>query len=114
MKILPLIALVGYMWACNTSALPHHSAQVKWHAGQVYPTSVQYRIYRSTNGTSYTVAHITPQPGLAWTDTNVLPNHKYFYYVTAYDTLTKKESPKSNIASCTVPCNAAVVQGSSE
>ncbi len=116
MKLLKLIALWAgtlMLTACPPSsptpdANTPKAITVHWFPGEVYPIAVQYRVYRSNNGSTYGSPRVVLQPSLSLVDSNVLPNRTYWYYVTAYNAATLKESARSNVASCTVPCPAAV------
>jgi fibronectin type 3 domain-containing protein len=94
---------VMFMTACPPASASH-SAKVAWHAGATYPTTIRFRVYRSTNGASYTMMWQSPAVNAGdWTDTSVVAGTKYWYYVTTYDVTSTLESPKSNVVTCTIP-----------
>lgn len=104
MKLRTLVLACLLAVGCPSQGSGGHTATVKWSAGGQYWTTVRYRIYRSGDGSVFKVY----QSGLlqtptSWTDTNVLPNHRYWYYVTAYDSSTGKESSKSPTVSVVIP-----------
>ena len=94
------VLIVFLLIVCNASAITHR-ATLRWNRGN-YPASVQYRVYRSRSktGTYTRLAQITVP---SYVDTAVSKGVTYWYFVTAYNTVTKCESVNSNIVSTKIP-----------
>jgi hypothetical protein len=105
-----LAAFFAIAWSCQAPAVGTHYATVAWQPvktytnGQPIGSTVSYIVYKSSDGANFTVraadiALTTNQ----FVDSSVLPNRKYWYYVTAYDSSVDKESAASNIAAVVIP-----------
>ena len=80
-----------------------HSVALSWNAS---PSSVVgYNIYRGTqNGGPYSKLNLSPEPGLAYTDSTVLNGTTYYYVAKSVDA-NNVESTGSNQAVAQVPNN---------
>src|SRR5690348_1669494 len=101
--------------AAPVSAQSGHGVSLTWTAPTVIPTGAYINIYRGTAAGAEAPATINPTglnpTSLAYTDSNVLANTKYFYIARECDVdlATSKEvcSSPSNEASATVPLGSA-------
>ncbi len=75
-------------------ASPHYTV-VSWQPGGSYSGN-QFRVYKSTDNVNFVLVAITNLPVLVIQDNDVKPNQTYYYYVTAYDTASGKESQRSS------------------
>jgi hypothetical protein len=94
--------LIAALVLLFTPAFNVHQAVVRWQPGATYAQTVVYRVYRSTNSTTYNQIAQVPLSTLAYTDRNVTPNKTYLYKVSAYDTVSQQEkvSPPISYVCC--------------
>ncbi len=114
-----LIASIALMLlavaAMPANAQSGHAVDLTWTAPAVIPTGAYINIYRGTATGAEATTPINPTginpASLAYTDSNVLANTKYFYIARECDVdlATSKEvcSSPSNEASATVPLGSA-------
>jgi fibronectin type 3 domain-containing protein len=106
-KLFKLVAVVlGVMltMACPpVSPAASHSATVTWQAGGVYTSTTVYRLYKSTNGTSFAMLASMPTTQTTYVDTAVTAGAKYWYYANARDSKTGLESARTPTVTCVIP-----------
>jgi len=68
-----------------------------------YAPSVVYPIYRSADGTTFTLVTTQMQPATQWLDSSVQSKQTYWYYMQAYDTVTGKASAPTKTQSVAIP-----------
>lgn len=115
MKTISLLIATVMLAATAALAQSGHGVNLNWTAPTVIPTGAYINIYRGTAAggeapTAINSTGINPT-ALAFTDSNVLANTKYFYIAREcdIDLATSKEvcSSPSNEASATVPLGSA-------
>lgn len=115
MKTLSLLIAALTLAAATALAQSGHGVNLTWTAPTVIPTGAYINIYRGTAAGGEAPAPINPTginpTSLAYADSNVLANTKYFYIAREcdIDLATSKEvcSAPSNEASATVPLGSA-------
>lgn len=85
-----VLVIMGMGFTCSSPANPNHYVKMQWVAGSETP----YQIHRSIDGINFSV--IATTSNVTFTDTNVVPNHRYWYFVS-------NSVGKSNTVSATIP-----------
>lgn len=113
LRIKLAVIFTGFMIACGWTPSPifAHDVVLTWTAPTIMPAGSYINIYRGDASGAESATPINPQgikpTLLTFTDSNVLPNAKYYYIAKqcAIDLSTNKEvcSAASNEASTIVP-----------
>lgn len=106
MKRLVLTALLlmgmGLWTACPPQSTPLHVIVVTW-TNTGYAPTVHYEIYKSIDGTTFTLATTQPLSVTTWVDASGVIGHTYWYYMVAYDPTTGLTSPPTVTKNQVVP-----------